>query len=281
MYDNVTIFVNSCDVREDAWAPFFKLLHDYWPAHPKKVVLNSETKEFHCDYMEVRNILPGKNVPWGKRFRQALESVDTDYIVYFLEDFFLMRDVSDESFQIALDKMESDPTIGCISLKYNEKLKYREGKSRQDTPFVSKDDLDTLNRVNNMSVLWRKVWLLQLVKDKETPWEFDRYATIRSRRYPCQVLMINCETGGMKPVFDYGVEFEYGYGIYKGKWLANNKKLFEKHGVEVDFEKIGWYVPDETGAKKERGGIGSLKDALYLLKKKIVRLIKTIENRYF
>ena len=40
-----TVFVNSTDTFEDAWAPFFHLLGDYWP-EVDKVVLNTETKDF-------------------------------------------------------------------------------------------------------------------------------------------------------------------------------------------------------------------------------------------
>lgn len=276
MYDNVTIFVNSCDSRSDAWEPFFKLLSDYWPNHPEKIVLNSETKQYTCEYMQIKTITHEK-MPWGKRFREALEKVDTEFIVYFLEDFFLMSPVSDKAFQIALDKIQNDKSIGCISLKYNQVLKYREGKEHSKDQFVSKDDLDTLNRVNNMSVLWRKDWLLKLICDTETPWEFDRYASIRSRKYPYQVMMINCAEGGMETVFDYGVDFEYGYGIYKGKWLPKNKELFEAHGIEVDFDRIGWYSPTENiVGGGERSALNRMISLAYQVKKRIRHTIKKI-----
>lgn len=265
-YDNITVFVNSCDSRSDAWEPFFRLFDEYWPNHPEKVVLNSETKEYDCDFMKIHTFTPGKGLKWGERFRRAVEKIDTEYIVYFLEDFFLMREVSDDSFKAAVDLMEKDKTVGFIGLKYNKVFNYKKGMNKSEKPFVSKDDLNTLNRINNMSVLWRREWLLQLIKDNESPWEFDRYASIRSKKYPYQVLMINCENGGMEPVFDYGVDIELGYGIYKGKWMPKNKELFEAHGIEVDFENLGWY---EDNDNQEEYKVSRILSFLYHIKKKI------------
>ena len=51
--NDVTILVNSCDKYEDAWEPFFKLFSIQWPECPYKIILNTESKNFSCDYLSV------------------------------------------------------------------------------------------------------------------------------------------------------------------------------------------------------------------------------------
>ena len=60
--DDITILVNSCDLYEDAWYPFFKLLQIQWKDCPYDVVLHTETKVYDCDFMDVRTICTGKEM---------------------------------------------------------------------------------------------------------------------------------------------------------------------------------------------------------------------------
>ena len=47
----VTILVNSCDLYEDTWYPFFKLLQLQWPECPYKVVL----KIYFCMVEQIKS----------------------------------------------------------------------------------------------------------------------------------------------------------------------------------------------------------------------------------
>ncbi len=242
-YD-ITILVNSCDKYEDAWHPFFKLLSIQWKDCPYRIILITENKTFKCDYLNVETICCGK-IPWGERLKKGLLEAKTEYVLYFLEDFFLKSPVDIETFNKALKIMTEDKSIGYMSLKYNDRYTLKDGtEGFSKELFWNKDELNTLHRVNNMSALWRRCWFLKLLRTYETPWEFDNYATIRSRRYKYKCLLINGQVS--KPVFDYGVQYEYGYGISGGKWLPKNKELFEKYGIEVDFERLGFLELDEN-----------------------------------
>ena len=44
-------------------------------------------------------------------------------------------------------------------------------------------------------------------------------------------------------IFDYRVNIAEGYGITESKWLPKNKDLFERYGIEVNYDRLGWYVP--------------------------------------
>lgn len=237
-----TVIVNSCDKYEDTWFPFFKLLKTYWPGcDDYDIILNTETKEYNCDFMKLRTICGGTSATWSQRLKNILNQIDTEFVLFFLDDYFLMSPVSTESLSEAVELIKSDEKIGYIGLKYNKTHKFRD----PDAPlpqehFFNRDLTDTVNRINCNTALWRKSWLLSLIKDHETPWEFEKYGSYRSRRTDKKVMIINNMNGIMAPVFNYDVEIKYGHGLTLGQWLPKNKELFEKHGIVVDFDNLGF-----------------------------------------
>ena len=73
----------------------------------------------------------------------------------------------------------------------------------------------------------------------ESPWEFEKYGSYRSKKYNQKIMIINNMYGIMPPVFDYDVEIKYGHGLTLGQWLPKNKELFEKYGIDVNFDNLG------------------------------------------
>ena len=84
MDNSVTILVSSCDLYEDAWYPFFKLLKIQWPeCEQYRIVLNTETKTYNPDFIKINSIVSGKK-PWSARLKHCLKQIDSDYIMFFL-----------------------------------------------------------------------------------------------------------------------------------------------------------------------------------------------------
>ena len=82
--NDVTILVNSCDKYEDAWEPFFRLFHMQWPDCPYKIILNTESKTFLCDYISVETIHTCECNTWTERVKKALSKIDTEFVLFFL-----------------------------------------------------------------------------------------------------------------------------------------------------------------------------------------------------
>lgn len=235
-----TILVNSCDKYEDAWDPFFRILKMQWPeCEQYKIILNTETKVYNCDFLNVETVCGGKERTWSQRLRFAVSHIETDYLLYMLEDFFLLEKVSNESFLEALELIKKGE-IGYIGLKYQKNREYRNPADEDNSiRFIEKDKVVSVNRINSMTALWDKKWLLNIIRDHETPWEFELYGSERSRRTPEKVLIINNSDGVCPCVFNYNVDIHHGHGITGGKWLPKNIELFDKYGISVDFEKLG------------------------------------------
>ncbi len=234
------VLVTSCDNYEDAWNPFFTLFSIMWQDCPYPLFLNTETKNYAHEKLEITCLHPtrpakkNKTISWSNRLRQAVEQIDAPYILFFLEDFFLMSEVRADVVEKCLTHMEETSDVGFVNFY-----------SDPHTSEVVWDEFSPIDPeydygINTMTALWNKEYLLAILRD-ENPWDFEFFATRRAKKMPYRCLTHLKE---FPPVFDYSIKIENGYGIYQGKWLKNNQSLFEKHGIKVDLEKRGVIDPE-------------------------------------
>lgn len=242
-----SMLVTSCDSYEDAWEPFFQLLHIMWPDLSLPLYLNTETKEYHNSSINVQVLHPinindekGRPISWSRRLKEVLNQIDSKYILFFLEDFFLMSPVRSDMVEKSIDYMEKNNDVVMIDY-------FREPHD----DCVVMDEFSYTSRdfdygLNAMSALWRKDFLLSILRD-ENPWDFEFNATRRWWRTDYKVLTHREE---FSPIFDYKTKTKFGYGIFQGKWLRKNPELFAKYGIEVDFEKRGFIDPPDMEARE-------------------------------
>ncbi|MBQ6569864.1 MAG: hypothetical protein IJL87_06380 [Clostridia bacterium] len=279
--NDITILVSSCDLYEDAWEPFFRLLKIQWPECPYKIVLNTEVKEYRCDFLNVRTFKGGKDTPWSKRLKNCLKTVDTDYVLFFLEDQFLREPVNTEWWDKTAEYIRNNPNVGVIFPRHT-------GKQTQniDEDFFPRSKVTENMQIVGMAALYNKNYFIKLLRDHESAWEFEQYASIRCKKYPEEVLQYNARCPA---IFVYDDKIEKGYGITQRKWLPGNKALFDKYGIKVNFDRLGFLdttsfknngreaAPDKNtfiehlyGAKKKITGIPA-KIKKYIRKRKSLK----------
>lgn len=237
--NNVTILVNSCDKYEDAWEPFFRLLKIHWPeCADYRIILNTETKVYNCDFLNVETICGGKDISWSKRLNRVLLKINTETILMLMEDFFLKSKLDNDEFLRVIKYMENHTDVGYISVKYKP-LRLSKNNEIIEEGFISRDLLPVNYRLPLIAAIWRKEFILKIIRMHESPWEFEQYAGIRSKKYAYKVLDINNNEGFYAPIYDYDIDWEYGVGITHGQWLPKNKEFFEKYGIKVNFDNLG------------------------------------------
>lgn len=282
MNNKVTILVNSCDKYEDAWEPFFRLLKIQWPeCENYKIVLSTESKQYNCDFLDVKTINIEENMSWSARLKNALEKIDTKYVLFFLEDFFLLEKVRDDIFNKALELMERDSEIGLITFN----------KRRFGSQFPEEVDHDrcfykvkksVTNRTNVLVGLWRKEYYLKLIFGDENPWEYEKNSNIRSRYAGWKIYSQDYKYS--PAAFRYCMNPVDGYGITYGKWLNKNKELFEAHGIyNVDYDNLGVFEETVTyedfSGKKTKNKV-NIKNAAFKDEKLKVRLKESVYILY-
>ena len=241
--ERCSILVNSCDKYEVAWEPFFRLLKIQWPDCPYKFYLVTEEKDFECSHFPVQTIKCGSGLPWGGVIKHALTYIKSEYIIYLLEDEFIRSPVHAEALENMIDWMNENRDIGCVILKHSPFQKMDIAEPYFDRNLI----IENGYYIVGISTLYRKEYFEKILRSHESPWEYELYASMRSRRYPERVFQYNKS----EPViFDYDDSPVSGWGFTHGKWIRGTKELFDQYGIEVDFEKLGWYEPTYSDYEK-------------------------------
>lgn len=228
-----TILVNSCDIYSDVWELFFASVRQNWKNCPFEFVLNTESKQFEMEDINLRvSNCDGDNT-WGRRFRNALKSIDTPYVLPILEDFVLTDKVDESIIYKIMEWMDKEKDISVFYI-YNhpyvikEKTKYDKfGLLPQNCPY----------RLTTAIGVWRTEMLYSYIKDMESPWEWEMYGSIRARRFKTKMFALLSKD-------DEVFKFPYGGVIRRGLWHTETPEIADKYGTNIDFTKRGFMDPN-------------------------------------
>ncbi len=274
----VGVLVNTCDRFSDCWELFFH----QWKKHRNGIdwplYLNTERATYTYPEGITGHALtvctpspetglerwerPGFPT-WSWCVEHALRSMPEEIVLYMQEDYFLTRDLDTQKITQVLQLMEKHPDIECVHLNIAGNHKNKEcpypglrRASRRDCYFVS-----------CQAALWRKATLLELLREHENAWQFERWGTNRARALRCHFYTAAI---GSSPV-DY-----FCTGIVQGKWLHPVEEIFNEAGIKMDFTKRGWWRPRK----------GIMENLRWIIQKVVMRtwpprsLISVIASRF-
>ena len=227
----ISVLISSCDRYEDVWVPYFFFFKKNWDC-PYRIYLNTETKK--CTEEGVITLNHKADASWSKRLKSALKKIDSEYIIFLLEDFFFLDRVNQEAIDTALETMKKDRTVSVIDFDPRRKI----GSSQPDRHGYIKKDLSSKYYLNCQAALWRRKDLIKYISPYENPWQFELYGSDRAKLYN-KIFLMSCQESQLP--FKYDVDRESGYGLYGGKWLRSNVGLFRENGLSVDFERLGFH----------------------------------------
>ncbi len=180
----ISMVLSSCDKYEITWHPFSEQLKRYWPEFDMPIYLGTESKCFHFDGLDIRCPLSAgkKYTQWSERLLELLKHIDSEFVLFMLDDFWLYEPVDHNSFMKILGYMEQNANIGFCCLKnetgtplgkkYSVESEYPELlECQKKKPF----------RITTQVGLWRKDYLIKIIRKHESAWYFETRATWRSR----------------------------------------------------------------------------------------------------
>ena len=237
---NYTILVNSCDSYSDLWEPFFLLLKKYWAGEIPEIVLNTETKDFSMNGLQIHCPHCPDNPKgfYGKRLKYALNTIDTEYVLCLLDDFFIRETVDTARIEQLIDCMDRNQNISC----FNFEDPFEGERSVQYPGFVSLPQIAEY-KLNMQAAIWRKDDLYKLWKDRVDPWTWE---TVSNKlTYTSTKEYYFLEKGHRTPV-SYGKMPGLTWGVVRGKWMEEDVvPLFEKEGISVDYSARGFFTPEQ------------------------------------
>lgn len=242
MEDKVAVLVNSCDTYTDVLDYFFFFYKKFWKC-PYKTYLNMEDVLYKNDIIE-KTFTFGKTA-WSKRLIKCLKEIKQELIIMFLDDFFLLDNVNQKKLDECVKKMQKDNTIGYFMFEPNFFNQFNLPK--EDEYFRKRNKYEDF-LCSAQIILWRKSYLLQVLRKKESPWEFEVYGTFRMSHYKEKLYVLNTDA---PLVFPYILRGKGAIGVIGGKWQEGNVALFEKYNLKCDFSKRGFIDLEKRYAPKK------------------------------
>lgn len=231
-----SLLVSSSDNYGTTWYPYFELVKRYWRNHPQKIYLNTETIGYKDSELNIISICGGHKATWSERLYHCLEQIPTEYVIFSLEDAFLLGNVNDEAIERCLQWMDDDKQIVECRLKESDNPKLQ--KSQKYGNFrIAGDDIGF--RLDTQVAIWRRKDLMSFIDLREDPWQFEGLGTERIKGTDKVFLWYYVEKAEERDsmIYPYHILQTCGYGVAWGRWLWNNKKWFKEnniHGVRYN-----------------------------------------------
>lgn len=240
MQDKLTILVNSCDAYSDVWDLFFASLKVQWSQCPYKMVLNTEKKTYSYKDMpiSVHNYSRsfGRKDRWGERYRATLRDMDTPYVLPILDDFVLTEPVKNpELIEEIITFMDANPNVTVVYLDAFPKWCFTLEESAELKQFGKMPQVCSY-KLSTAIAVWRREKLLTLIRDFETPWEWEMNASFRACRMQCgdfYAVVDALEDIPRNIMFSV----QHGGAIRRGLWNVGTDELARNYGVELDLSK--------------------------------------------
>ncbi len=240
LVDHCSLVVSSCDKYETVWYPYFELIRKYWPDRPKDIYLITETRSYAHKGLNIICVNAAENeCTWSERLYRCLSQIRTKYIIFSLEDFFLLDRVKNERIEECFAWMEENPKIAVCRLAISDhkglKVAGQYGSFR-----IAGDDIGY--RLDTQFALWNREALMGFLDMSESPWEFETFGTKRIIGTD-KIFLWNYAEDDFdidQMIVPYRIRQTYGYGIAWSRWLWENKQWFEKNDIyNVNYKKLG------------------------------------------
>jgi len=166
--------------------------------------------------------------------------VDTEIILFMLDDFFISRPVEIEALQRCLEVMQGQRYSNITLSEHGHERPARE----TDHPLLLKVEQRARYRVTTSPALWRKPALRAYLRKNENAWEFEIFGSRRAWKKTDTFFIVDPRAlkNGAEGVIPY-FQSVHDSGIFKGKWQKEIRPFFRDEGIEVDYSNRGFYSP--------------------------------------
>ena len=125
----------------------------------------------HGTYLALADIQEGGSNSWSKYLINFLSSIDDEYVIFTLDDYFLSKPLNLNSYNQIFNIMVHNKDVVCAKLGYSP-------SDRPDSYKLITDKIFVLNQNANYSAstqycIWNRNFLIEILKQVNTPWEFE------------------------------------------------------------------------------------------------------------
>ena len=232
--NNISMVFCTTDSYSDTWNPFFTLLKKHWHDFDMPIYFCSDSASYSYEGFDIRCPMQGKSYKkrpsWSKLLYDTLKHVNTEYIFFILDDFWLTDDVDVNKFQYCLNTMKDDKKIGYICLAGYKTGMLNDGTNRAilcEYDGLLEVTRKCLWRIHAQAGIWRVKYLKKILKKSEDAWQFEWNGTVRSR-----FLLSKCYD-----VIDPVIKYPFNGVITRGKVIEEYFNLYSEEYYKPLLEK--------------------------------------------
>jgi hypothetical protein len=211
------------DGYEDLWYDFLNLIYNNWRDCPYELyIINNETElsNEYSDYSKVKVIHAGKDAEFSQKVRLACDSIDADYLLLLLEDFFVCKSLNGDVLKKILLFIEKE-NIDYYTMPMPEFQTIKEHKKYKQEKNIFKISLQKEYIFSCQPSIWKREFLRFCIGEGNyNAWIFEgifaKSKSIRNEKFL------------EKSVVDYTNPLSLHHGALQGKLLKSIRKLFKK-----------------------------------------------------
>ena len=205
---DIAIVILSCDKFKVTWEPCFNHLFDAWPDCPYPVYLLNSFIPSKDE--RVIDLLVGEDLNWSNTLKKGLLKIKQKRVFFVFDDSFLTKIDLEEVKIIFKTAIENDlESVTLLKNPFGKGVKYN-NRLYKIKPTAKYRNSLFLN-------LFKKEVLLELLKNGEDAWAFEKDGNERSKN-------INFYS-----VYSTKLA-SYHHGIIKGKWLPKTYSYLKNNG---------------------------------------------------
>ncbi len=217
-YDNISLLIIGYDPYKDVWDHYFTLLNKYWGDRPKTYLA---TNKLNIEYDGVTVLPAGEDAEWSKKVINSLQSIDTEYVVLLLEDFFTTAFVDGTKISELVNLMNAYHLDYCKLLNQT----HIKGKPFRGIKYLSVIDRESEYGISLQPAIWRAEFLSKLVgSDNYNAWIFE-LNQLKEKQH---------NKNGINCIADKRNILEITHAVVQSKYLRRAIKVFKRQDYYID-----------------------------------------------
>lgn len=168
--NNLSVLIGSCDDYSFLWDNFVKLFNKYFKHDCKKIIVSEHLTKQYENYEFFTSEL---NLNWSNRIKKALEKVNTEFVFFVLDDYFLKELIDEKFINDSIDFLKKYEANKMLFMPIHDNV-CRVSHFMNDI-YKMEDNSDYLTSVQ--PAIWRTSYFKEIIQDNWNPWEFEIIGT--------------------------------------------------------------------------------------------------------